>query len=436
MSVQPLTLTATVPTDRGVPILEGLTVRCAQLRPPRDAADDVDLLVSPDDLPTLVQHLVQLGLVEEPSFGRGSHRFFLGLREQRFVRVDVVTGLEFGPLQLWSSRMEDAVLTRADRTAAHVLAPEDELWVTVLHLLADDGASPVDPTRLSSVGELARSVNGEVDPEWDRALASILPRGVTPADVVAVLREDPEISRTVLLLLRRELRRRTALRGFAQRGPAAVGRVLWLRGTEQARQWRGRRGLLVAVLGPDGAGKSTLLDALEQTWPWPHRRIYFGLWPDVRRPSALSSALWPLRRPPRATSRYARGLAAALRGRLVLFDRYVYDAAVPPEGRARALKRAYFSVLLRCAPHPDMAVLLQAPGDVLFARKGEMSPERLDANAAALLAHLRRAERRGRPRVLTVDATRPPAEVAGVVVAAVWSLAAARLTGRDKGDLA
>jgi thymidylate kinase len=201
-----------------------------------------------------------------------------------------------------------------------------------------------------------------------------------------------------------------------------------LRAVEPALQWRGRRGLLVAVLGPDGAGKSTLLKRLGNDWAWPHQRVYFGLWPDVRRQRRVASALWPVRRPFRAMRRYAVGLLASCRGRLVLFDRYVYDAAVPPQGRHLTLKRIYFQVLLRCAPAPDLVILLEAPGEVLFARKGEMDPVTLDAHRDAVSRHVHRVSARsGRPVVAVVDATRSPADVAEASAAAIWSLAARRL---------
>jgi thymidylate kinase len=207
-----------------------------------------------------------------------------------------------------------------------------------------------------------------------------------------------------------------------------------LRATEPFRQWSGRRGLLVAVLGPDGAGKSTLLEAVDHTWPWPVRRVYLGLWPDAHGTTRVAGVLWPLRRPFRAMARYGIGWWAGLRGRLVLFDRYVYDAAAPPRGRHRTLKRWYFRVLLGCVPAPDVAVLLEAPGEVLHARKGEMTPSVLDANRVAISQHVHAVARRsGRPRVVVVDATQDRTAVAADVVAALWRLAADRLQEKTEG---
>jgi thymidylate kinase len=159
--------------------------------------------------------------------------------------------------------------------------------------------------------------------------------------------------------------------------------------------------------------------------------VYFGLWPDVRNPSTLSTVGWPLRRPFRAVTRYGRGWLASRRGRLVLFDRYVYDAAAPPRDGHLRLKRLYFGVLLRCVPAPDLVLLLDAPGEVLFARKGEMTPATLDEDRVAISDHVhRRFARRGRPRVVVLDATRTAADVCDQAVAAIWAPAAERLTAR------
>ena len=41
--------------------------------------------------------------------------------------------------------------------------------------------------------------------------------------------------------------------------------------------WKTRKGLTVALLGPDGVGKSTLLAGLAASYPVPVRQIYMGM---------------------------------------------------------------------------------------------------------------------------------------------------------------
>jgi hypothetical protein len=72
-------------------------------------------------------------------------------------------------------------------------------------------------------------------------------------------------------------------------------------------------------------------------------------------------------------------------------------------------------LLRRAAPPPDIAFVLEAPGDVLFARKGEYDAARLDAVTAAHRLAAARAH-----RVVRLDASRPlatlVAEAAGVLM--------------------
>jgi hypothetical protein len=72
------------------------------------------------------------------------------------------------------------------------------------------------------------------------------------------------------------------------------------------------------------------------------------------------------------------GTRARRRGRTVIFDRYLYDAEVDAavEGRDRR-ERQVLRWIRRRLPAPDLVLVLDAPAEVLFARKGEHDVERL-----------------------------------------------------------
>ena len=214
----------------------------------------------------------------------------------------------------------------------------------------------------------------------------------------------------------------------------------------------------VALIGADGAGKTTVAKRLPDLLSVPVRYLYMGvsadssnvLLPTTRVARRIKRALGappdtggPPSHRPRARSRsfVRRRVAdarAALRlvnrlaeewyrqarasrweraGAVVVFDRHflldyhAYDL----EGADRSWsQRLHGAVLGRLYPRPDLVVYLDAPGEVLLARKGEGSAEALEA---------RRDEYRAVaplvPAFVEVDATQPVDAVASQVAEAI-----------------
>jgi thymidylate kinase len=181
-------------------------------------------------------------------------------------------------------------------------------------------------------------------------------------------------------------------------------------------------GVTIALLGLDGAGKSSLADGLVATFGSRVRVIYMGLWKSgdghaIRRLRALEIAV----RPARAWARYLVGQAYRATGSIVVFDRYTFDAAIPPRGRLRRLKRVYFWLLMHLIPAPDMTVLLDASEEVLDARKPN------DANDDRHLAIAAMRAIPGRvPRAVVVDAERTTEAVLADVTERIWQARATR----------
>jgi thymidylate kinase len=117
----------------------------------------------------------------------------------------------------------------------------------------------------------------------------------------------------------------------------------------------------------------------------------------------------------RATARLANRLAEEWyrqlvswsyrhRGNIVIYERHFkfdfeYD---DKNAQRRFTDRVHRWCLARLYPGPDLVIFLDAPAEVLFARKGEASLEWLDARRQAFL-------RQGAmtPRFVRVDATQP-----------------------------
>jgi thymidylate kinase len=225
------------------------------------------------------------------------------------------------------------------------------------------------------------------------------------------------------------------------------------------------RGFTVALIGCDGAGKTTVARRLERETDLPLRYLYMGVSADssnrqlpttrlahaVKRargappdtagprepsaPAAPASLPRRVRRGTRSTLRLANrlaeewyrqliALAALRRGAIVLFDRHFvadYHAAdVAADGRTLS-RRVHGFLLTRAYPRPDLVVFLDAPPEVLFARKG----------GGTLVSLARRREEylrlaRELDHVVTVPATQPLDRVTEQVEAIIRDFGAGR----------
>ena len=193
--------------------------------------------------------------------------------------------------------------------------------------------------------------------------------------------------------------------------------------------WYRRRGLSVALLGPDGAGKSTLAEGIQRSCVFPVRRIYMGLtggalpWVD----RLLVPGLVQLGRMSVIWSRYLRGLYHQARGRLVVFDRYIYDAMVPHPERLNWYRRVTRWLDGHTCPAPDLVLVLSAPGALMHARKGEYTAEMLEDWRRHFLAL-----RQWLPQVELVSTVGPAEEVCADVMGRLWRRYAARWSARDR----
>jgi hypothetical protein len=341
-----------------------------------EAPDDVDLLVGPAHLDRFRDAVLPLGFVPIPVWGRAPHHLFVGYDEPSgdWLKLDVVTELRFGKFhQLAARGAAEACLARRGGASDPVrLAPEDAFWTLLLHCLLDKGE--VEPEHADRLAELAPAagvdgvlpgiVDGACPAGWD--VARVLDRArsgdweplvaLAPALATGWTRSDPVSTRARAVhsrAARRLSKPMTALR---------------------------RRGLRVVLLGPDGAGKSTLTAGLAEDFYFPVRLFYGGLYPATEaKPGRSLPGLGLARRLVRLRGRSVAARYQQLRGRIAVFDRYPYDAMLPPSravGRAGRLRRW---LLARACARPDLTILLDLPADVALARKGEHSIEALEA---------------------------------------------------------
>jgi thymidylate kinase len=229
----------------------------------------------------------------------------------------------------------------------------------------------------------------------------------------------------------------------------------------------------VALIGPDGAGKTTIGRRIEHALPMPVKYVYMGvnldssnhMLPTTRllkaikrargaapdtagppdpnrvraRPKGLAKrTLAGLKSTLRMTNRmgeewFRQGLAwyYQRRGNIVVFDRhffsdyYAYDIANPQADR-RISDRIHGFMLNRVYPKPDLVIYLDAPAEVLFARKGEGTIEALERRRQEYMS-LRGVVK----HFAMVDATQSEDLVARDVTTLIWDFYNARVSKRQ-----
>jgi thymidylate kinase len=311
----------------------------------------------------------------------------------RFVWMHVQTTLELAGEAFAAEEVLSAT------TSEPPPQPADDwlLWILLLRALVDKGVLP-DRHR-EHVSALARRWRGGPPP-----LEALARRhGLDPAAIVALAAAEDWDG-----LLRHSVHRRPAR-------PPLRARVRAYRG--ELRHLRHRRGISVAVVGPDGAGKTTLVTGLSGSLPLPTRIQYMGLTGGrMRNAAALRvpglvlcarvAILW---------LRYLRASLDRARGRIVLFERYTVDGAVPSGVRLSLAGRMSRRILARTCPLPDLVILLDASGATMHARSGEYEPAELERWRAA---YGRLAKSVAALEV--IDAEQPAEDVLREAEASIW----------------
>lgn len=225
------------------------------------------------------------------------------------------------------------------------------------------------------------------------------------------------------------------------------------------------KGFSVALIGCDGAGKTTVARTLERETDLPLHYLYMGVSSDssnrqlpttklahkIKRargaapdtagpqppkpPPGPASPLKRLRRSTRSTLRLTNRLAeewyrqiiamrALRKGSIVVFDRHFvadYHAADMTGEQRTLARRVHGWLLLKTYPHPDLIVFLDAPAEVLFARKGEGTIASLTRRREEYMALRNEVE-----DFVVVPATQPLPDVVDQVEGIIRGYGAAR----------
>jgi thymidylate kinase len=214
----------------------------------------------------------------------------------------------------------------------------------------------------------------------------------------------------------------------------------------------------VALIGPDGAGKTTIARMLEERSSLPLKYIYMGVNIEASNYALPTSRFFEyLRRrqngksdKPRAEGQLCQhpkngktsvGTMLWAAGRLanhlaeewyrqlwswgyrfsnyiVLYDRhYLFDFSfddVDPDQQGFD-RRLHRWSLTHVYPRPDLVIYLDAPAEVLFARKGEKDIEELGRRRQVFARQMKQ-----RPNCVVVDGTQPLSKVYADVTACIF----------------
>jgi thymidylate kinase len=443
---------------------------------------DIDLLVDRADNARTGRILRTLGFGTLRLWGRPDPETFYLLYHPptgRNLCLHVVTQLSFGTgHSIRTGTAAGCLHRRRKRDAFFEPDPNDAFWTLFLHCLLDKGN--VASRYQASLQRLAERV--QTDGELARVAEALCPAGWNASRMIdRVRRGDWTLLNGLAQHLREsEVREQPIDRilqsvaaAFAVLTSLSVGRYAWEKGrslimhaikqpsgpsagvsdlnkdhqrTSHALESRRilwstpgslrkigshltstGHGLSVALLGPDGVGKSTLAANLAGSLPdfAGVRMLYMGLGygglPRLARlpiPGSLAAVglltLW---------WRYLEARYHRKRGRLVVFDRYTYDAWLPPGRRLSGPQRLARWVWAHACPAPDLVLLLDAPGQAVYERRGESEPALLEAARQDFLSLQGRIA-----QLQVVDASRPEAVVRDDVVARIRRCAQKEIT--------
>lgn len=363
-----------------------------------DQDGDVDLLVARSDIERAARALGAIGFIEHRAWGYEPHRFFLRANSAGRSKLDLVDELRFGPDGVMVPALAGALDRRRQEDGVSRLAPADEFWALLLHVLLD---------------------KARVEERHGLALRRLSP-AAREAPIAGLFRSSSDAEAVIEAV---EKGRWAEAAAWAKSLSPGATRTGVARSIVRRIGWRmpplRRRGVTVALLAPDGAGKSTVTRLLSRSFPIPVRPIYMGLYKNPRR--RLPPGLGLGARVGLQWTRYARAMYHRRRGRVVVFDRYTDDAALPSGMATGGRDRLRRRILAAAVPRPDLILVLDAPAEELFRRKGEHDLERLERDRRHYLA-VAQASR----RAAVLDATLPPEDVARAAAARIWAVLAVR----------
>jgi thymidylate kinase len=391
--------------------LSARALRWIVLRIPRGGLvhplGDVDLLVHADDRRDAAVVVNAAGFAQVPRSGADAHFVRYVDQTDDWLWLHVTSELSFGPAYSLPVADKNGLLSSC-RTldGTPQLNADATFWTLLWHCLADKGHVAAQHRTALREAAIAADCHGDIA----RCFAAACGDATVLVRLRKAVIEDDWDDVEKCAGFRPRAQRRYRLNPLRRLRRA-------MRAADALLHSQTRRGLSVGVIGPDGAGKSTLVRGLRQSLPFPSRLVYMGLTGGALRHvrrlrvpglvfAASALVIW---------SRYVGAWIHMRKGRLVIFDRYVYDAIAPAGFRQGPYGRLGRRLSRHLLPSPDLILLLDAPGTVMHMRKGEYDADTLERwrrDFLSLRAIVRRLE--------VVDASQSAATVRADAASRIW----------------
>lgn len=375
---------------------------------------EIDLLIQGNQIGRLREPLARLGFISLPNWGHKPHHFFVAYDEgyDSWLKLDIVTEIAYGaPDHVLRTTLGAGCLKNRRRVdSVFIPSPEDELVTLLLHCVLDKG-------RFSLHGQSRlRALRRQVTDEG--YISALLVSYWSPTITWPQLVELIDAENWAALLAAREV---VAGRMANHNRLGTLGRKLRDRILRKSNRWAVLGQLhppSVALLAPDGAGKSTLAVGVQESFYFPVHSVYMGLYDSRNKKESMHLPIPGLGFVRRLVTQWRRYLSARYhqaRGQLVIFDRYTYDALVPPRQPLNWPRQVRRWLLAHACPAPDLVIMLDAPGETLFDRKGEHTPSFLERQRQSYLQLSDRL-----PQMTVVDATKSAECIRREVTGLIW----------------
>ncbi|NCF65119.1 MAG: hypothetical protein GWP61_04040 [Chloroflexi bacterium] len=376
---------------------------------------EVDLLV-PDTHSKQLKKLLQgLGFTKVAAWGHSPHLFFVTYHNDSdcWIKLDVVSRISYGnPAHALHTTLADNCLQHRRRCEfVDIPSPEDEFVTLLLHCVLDKGAIAAHRgQRLQALCDQVEDTN---------YISHLLAQYWSPSSSWPALAGLVKNGEWAALLAQREVVANRLVRHEPMATVLRSIRDRLLRKMQRGAGYLQPRTPSVALLAPDGAGKSTLAHGLEESFYFPVRLLYMGLYQNKRGSEGKGiKGLGLAKNLIKQWRRYLVSRHYRASGKLVVFDRYSYDALLPSTQRASIkgkLRRLRRWLLAYSCPPPDLVLFLDAPGELLYARKGERNPADLEAQRQQYLRL-----KTTLPQMVVVDASRGAESVRQEATDLIW----------------